>query len=75
MAIIFSDQFHIYWKLLNFEISPKVVTKTPVINTSIGLDNDLVPDRRQAIIWIIDDPVSWHKYVSPSLSVLNYHDC
>ena len=27
---------------------------------SIGLDNGLVPNRRQAIIWIYADPIHWH---------------
>ena len=32
--------------------------------TGIGLDNGLVPMRRQAIIWINDDPIHWRLYAT-----------
>ena len=32
--------------------------------TSIGLDDGLVPNRRQAIIWTNVDPIHWHIYVA-----------
>ena len=44
-------------------IPPKFVTKGPIDNkTSIGSDNSLVPNRRQAIIWNNADPVHWRIY-------------
>ena len=33
---------------------------------SIGLDNDLAPNRRQAIIWTNADPIYWHMYATPA---------
>ena len=32
---------------------------------SIGLDNGLVPNRRQAIIWAHTDPIHWRIYAAP----------
>ena len=32
--------------------------------SSIGLDNDLVPNRRQAIIWTNADPIQWRIYAA-----------
>ena len=37
---------------------------------SIGSDNGLAPNRRQAIIWTNDDPVKWRIYASLGLNEL-----
>ena len=33
-------------------------------NPSIGLDNGLAPNRRQAIIWTNADPIHWRIYAA-----------
>ena len=33
-----------------------------MVQSSIGLDNDLAPIRRQAIIWTNADPIHWRIY-------------
>ena len=33
-------------------------------NPSIGLDNGLTPNRRQAIIWTNADPIQWRIYAA-----------
>ena len=30
----------------------------------VGLDNGLAPNRQQAIIWTIAEPIYWHIYVA-----------
>ena len=37
---------------------------------SISLDNGLVPNRRQVIIWTNDGPVYWPKFASLGLDLL-----
>ena len=44
-------------------ISLKFVPKRPIDN-SIGLDNGLTPNRRQAIIWTNADPINWRIYAA-----------
>ena len=47
------------------KISLNFVPKVPIDNKpSIGLDNGLVPNRRQAIIWSNADPVHWCIYTA-----------
>ena len=45
--------------IILIKISLKFVAEDPTDN-SIGLDNGLAPNRRQAIIWTNADPVHWH---------------
>ena len=52
-CIFVNEKFHIL-----IEISLKIVPKGPIDNkSSNGLDNGLVPNRRQAIIWTNVDPI------------------
>ena len=44
------------------KISPKFVPDGPIDKQSIGLDNALAPNRRQAIIWTNADPINWRIY-------------
>ena len=57
MAIILQAIFQasFYWTkfVALIQISLKIVSKGPII-ISIGSDNDLAPNRRQAIIWTND---------------------
>ena len=47
------------------EISLEFVPKGLIeFKPSIGLDNGLAPNRRQAIIWTNADPILWHIYVA-----------
>ena len=47
------------------KISLKFVPKDPIDKkNSIGLDNGLAPNRRQAIIWTYADPIHWRIYVA-----------
>ena len=46
-------------------ISMKSVPRSPM--DSIGADNDLAPNRRQAIIWANADPIQWHIHVYVAL--------
>ena len=51
------------------KISLKIVPKGPIDNdqapgSSIGFDNGLAPNRRQAIIWTYVHPIFWCIYVA-----------
>ena len=52
----------------------KFVPKGPVDNwqLSIGLDNGLAPNRRQAIIWTNADLMPWRVYAAPGEDGLKY---
>ena len=60
---IFSDAFlwiKRFWFWLKFQWSLSVR-----VQLTIGLDNGLVPHRRQAIIWTNANPFHWSIYVAP----------
>ena len=42
--------------------------------TSIGLDNGLVPNRRQAIIWTSADTIHWRMYAALGGDELTIND-
>ena len=42
--------------------------------SSIGLDDGLAPNRREAIIWTSDDLVCWHIYASLGLNELTLYN-
>ena len=70
--MIFSDAF--LWRNLNIQIkiSLKFVPKGPIDNTpGIGLDNSLVSNSRQAIIWTIADLIHSHMYAALGWDKLN----
>ena len=49
------------------KLSLKFVPKDPIYNNvdnNVGVDNSLVPNRRQAIIWTDADPVHWRVYLT-----------
>ena len=62
----FQMHFH-EWKFgISVTISPKFVPKGLIDNNPgrVGLDNGLVPNRRQAIIWTNADPIHWRIYAA-----------
>ena len=62
---IFSDAFswmRTFVFLIKFHWS--LFLRLQLTKTSIGLDNGLALNRRQAIIWTNADPVQWHIYTS-----------
>ena len=52
---IFEFQFNYYWS---------VSVRSSWQYASIGLDNGLAPNRRQAIIWANADPIDLHIYAA-----------
>ena len=65
-CIFQNEKFCIFIK-----ISPKFVSKGPIDNNkAIGSDNDLAPNRHQAITWTKDGLGWWHIYASLSLNKL-----
>ena len=42
----------------------KFVSRGPIDNNPVGLDNGLAPNRRQAIIWTNADPIHWRIYAA-----------
>ena len=57
------------------EISLKIVPKGPIDKkkkNSIGLDNDLAPNMRQAIIWNNAYQIHWHIYAALGGDELKY---
>ena len=49
---------------ISIKISLTFVPKCPIDKISIGLDNGLAPNRRQAIIWTTADPVHRRIYAA-----------
>ena len=79
MAAILADDFF-KCILLNendvipTEISMKFVPRRPIDNKpAFGSGNDLAPNRRQAIIWINDDPVHLRIYAALAGDGLSTH--
>ena len=55
------------------KISLKCVPKGPINNKpSIGLDNGLAPNRRQAIIWTNDNPIHWRICAAQGVDELSH---
>ena len=63
LQMTFSDAFS-WMKLLYLDSN---------FTANIGPDNDFMPKRRQAIIWINDGLVYWYIYVSLGLN--SWHLC
>ena len=59
--------FMIFLILISLRLTPEGSIGYMV---SIGSDNGLAPNRRQAITWTNDDPVHWRMYAPPGLSGL-----
>ena len=57
----------IFW--LKFLLSLFLMVQLTI--THIGLDNGLAPNRLQAIIWTIADPIHWHIYAALGGDELN----
>ena len=76
--LIFLDEYCGIW----FEFHWHLFPTTQLQQASIGSDNGLAPDRRQAIIWTNDNIIHWHThthtyiyiYASLSLNELR-HNC
>ena len=66
---IFSNAFNctkiVFWFKFHWHLFPMV----QLTISNIGLDNGLVPDRRQAMIWTNDDPDYWRAYLCHSAPV------
>ena len=61
LQTIFSEAFSGMKRFCIFiKISFKFVPKGLINNNPVGLDNGLVPNRQQAIIWTNADPIHWH---------------
>ena len=54
------------------KISLKFVSKVPIDNNKIDLDNGLAPNRQQAIIWINADPI--HRRINAALGVMSLYN-
>ena len=65
-------QFH-EWKCLNSDLNftEFCFWRSNYQYFSIGAENGLAPNRRQAIIWTNDDPVQRRIYASLGLNELN----
>ena len=59
--ICVNEKFQFHWSLF----------RGVHLYTSIGLDNGLVPNRQQAIIWSNGDPIHWHIYAALGGDVLS----
>ena len=74
--MIFSDAF--LWMInekfcISIKISLQFASKGPLDNNpEFGLDNSLVPNLRQAIIWTNAYPIYWSIYAALEGNMLNH---
>ena len=59
---------------ISLKFAPKCpIDNKPALVSSIGLDNGLAPNRREAIIWTNTDPVHWQWSKDHLLTALLTH--